>query len=231
MQDARHMALLRELASLHCLCEHCFQLTSDGHGKLKEFTENSALHWSRAFEWPWALINGEIEAGNRCLDVGGGHAVFQYVAARCCQPGEYLNVDSNSESHDAVHKMKQKLGLANIQELNGKLPDGWSHWGSTAVNKGESDSFDRVFCISVVEHCRNWREVLLDCARVLKPGGLLVVTMDVNSAGLANSKEFFIDRTDVRLLGGDIPEPPANALGTAMPDGAKLNCLCLKLQK
>jgi SAM-dependent methyltransferase len=44
-----------------------------------------------------------------------------------------------------------------------------------ALPFGEA-SFDLVTCSEVVEHLENYRELLREAARVLKPGGLLVVT-------------------------------------------------------
>lgn len=226
--DVRHMTQLRELASLHCLCSECFQLVQDKDGLLTELTQNSALHWSRAFEWPWALINGDIESGNRCLDVGGGHAVFQYVAARCCKPGAYVNVDGNVQSHDAAHRMREKLGLENLGLTSGRLPKDW--------NCGAED-FDRVFCISVIEHDPNWRSVLEEMIRVLNPGGLLLLTMDVNRKADAKSEEFFLGEIEAKELmykatgtPYDLPPRPPGTLGVKLNEN-ELNCLALKFRK
>lgn len=37
------------------------------------------------------------------------------------------------------------------------------------------DSFDYVYSINVLEHAQPWQKLVLDMARVLRPGGLLYV--------------------------------------------------------
>jgi predicted SAM-dependent methyltransferase len=43
------------------------------------------------------------------------------------------------------------------------------------------DFFDSIFCISVMEHMQsmNRTEAIMEMVRVLKPGGILIVTMDL----------------------------------------------------
>jgi 2-polyprenyl-3-methyl-5-hydroxy-6-metoxy-1,4-benzoquinol methylase len=48
--------------------------------------------------------------------------------------------------------------------------------GDAARLPVQSESFDRVVCSEVIEHVPAWREVVTEAARVLKRGGLLVVT-------------------------------------------------------
>ena len=48
--------------------------------------------------------------------------------------------------------------------------------GDAARLPVRSDSFDRVVCSEVVEHVPAWRDVVAEAARVLKRGGVLVVT-------------------------------------------------------
>jgi SAM-dependent methyltransferase len=45
------------------------------------------------------------------------------------------------------------------------------------------DGFDAVCCISVLEHTSNYGEILDEFARVLRPGGLLVLTFDLSLDG------------------------------------------------
>jgi SAM-dependent methyltransferase len=45
------------------------------------------------------------------------------------------------------------------------------------------DSFDAICCISVLEHTGNYGEILDEFARVLRGGGLLVLTFDLSLDG------------------------------------------------
>jgi SAM-dependent methyltransferase len=47
----------------------------------------------------------------------------------------------------------------------------------------DDKSFDAVCCISVLEHTGNYGEILDEFARVLRPGGLLVLTFDLSLDG------------------------------------------------
>jgi 2-polyprenyl-3-methyl-5-hydroxy-6-metoxy-1,4-benzoquinol methylase len=53
----------------------------------------------------------------------------------------------------------------------------------------EADTFDRVFCISVLEHMerKTAQDSLLEMVRVLKPGGMLVLSVDYHPAKRSNN--------------------------------------------
>jgi SAM-dependent methyltransferase len=61
------------------------------------------------------------------------------------------------------------------------------------------DSFEIIYCISVLEHACNFETVVAEFERVLKPTGLLIVTFDISLDGEADIP---IDRatTLLRLL-------------------------------
>jgi 2-polyprenyl-3-methyl-5-hydroxy-6-metoxy-1,4-benzoquinol methylase len=42
-----------------------------------------SLHWSRRFEYPWALLASEVEPGMRVADIGLGLSPLQFYLARC----------------------------------------------------------------------------------------------------------------------------------------------------
>lgn len=71
--------------------------------------------------------------------------------------------------------------------------------------------FDRVFCLSVMEHIpeSEWRECMAQMARVLSDRGRLVLTLDM-STPLANArryKKLFVEPS-LRLVGSvDYPVP------------------------
>ena len=44
-------------------------------------------------------------------------------------------------------------------------------------------SFDTIYCISVLGHCDHYTEILAGFARILKPGGRLMLTMDISPDG------------------------------------------------
>lgn len=221
-QNPQHMALVRELMSLHCLCPESNQLLMNVHtGEMEEKTKNSALHWSRVYEWPWAILNSDLKSHHHVLDAGGGHGVFQYILARCCEA--VVNLDLNLRSLEAVKNLSPSLNIGNLRTEVGDLKripfeDNW---------------FDRVFCISVCEHIPEWKRVIDELFRVLKPGGVLILTMDIVHT-LGTSKEFTIIGQELRQFlasyGAEVPQG-GEIMRNKMPDGSILSAICLKFQK
>jgi 2-polyprenyl-3-methyl-5-hydroxy-6-metoxy-1,4-benzoquinol methylase len=67
---------------------------------------------------------------------------------------------------------------ATMGETKVKFEEGWLQ----KLPFGD-DSFDAVCCISVLEHTSNYTEILEEFSRVLRPGGLLVLTFDLSLDG------------------------------------------------
>ena len=131
---------------------------------------------TRRFEYPWAFEALRVEPGLRVLEIGGGLSGLQFVLDRAgC---EVVNVDPGDELFNAswpptaatMARLNKLLGT-NVTMLNCFLHEA----------KFPDDSFDRVVSISVFEHIPEeiLRGILSEVRRVLKPGGLLVITMDL----------------------------------------------------
>lgn len=128
------------------------------------------LAWSRRWEYPWAILEGQVAPGMAVLDAGAGHTTFGLYLAHALK-AKYSAADPDARSREGFVAHARRLGV----DVDYRLE-------SLDRTTFEDGSFDRVFCISVIEHLppevarsafREWR-------RLLKPGGLLVVTMDVN---------------------------------------------------
>jgi SAM-dependent methyltransferase len=75
----------------------------------------------------------------------------------------------------------------------------------------DDDTFDALYCISVLEHTANRKEIAREFNRVLKPGGLAVITWDISLDGtkdipvddgirLHNELDDLMDLVDAPLL-------------------------------
>lgn len=135
--NPEHVELLCEFASYHCLCPFSFRILQHPvTGELFEETKNSALHWSRCFEWPWAILNAELQSHHWTLDAGGSHAVFQYGLAKRVK--EVINFDLSEDHHLAIRHMQDYRGLGkNITLATGDIK---------ALPYGDG-FFDRTFCL------------------------------------------------------------------------------------
>jgi len=223
VNDPKHLYLVSELAGYHCWCVASFRLFFDEHtGEIKEQTPNSALHWSRVYEWPWVILNGELSKSISVLDVGAGHAVLQYAVA--ARSGWVYSLDPNEDSQRAVSAMVARLRIQNLTLVHGSV-------GTVDKIYGTDNLFDRVVCVSVLEHTPDWEQEIHRLALLTRPGGLIMLTMDVNENPPTRG-EFGITEKDVRRFFEDENIPPKDhGFRHLMPDGSVLSCLCLKLRK
>lgn len=167
------------------------------------------IHWSRDWEYPWAVLSSAPRPGDKVLDCGcGGSPLLPFLAGKGCDaygadPG--LGVRSSLPRHwislfkDKVWEVRSKKSspLGALKSFLGEaIPpnDLWRYMkdpnrmgfkiqffpDSLDKMRFADNTFDKVYCISVIEHLpeevafRGIREM----ARVLKPGGQLVMTVD-----------------------------------------------------
>jgi len=127
-------------------------------------------HWSRNWEYPWAIIASAFKNNSyKTLDVGGGGSPFAIYLTECgyysivCDPSlnEGLNAVFNNDK--GIYRNIKSFIFHLILRLTGikKL------WGKPSKGKNDSavyypysaedvqfpdNYFDRVFCLSTMEH-------------------------------------------------------------------------------
>ena len=129
---------------------------------------------SRLWEYPFAILAADLQPGMACADVGCGRTPFTVYLAR--QPG--VQVTGFDPDMFTDGKRHATFGVS---------ADFVRRTGLTVRNCGMADldapdnHFDRLFCLSVIEHvdAGTARRGMREMARVLKPGGRLIVTLDV----------------------------------------------------
>ena len=113
-----------------------------------------------------------LRTGERLLDMGagGGRHAFE-----CLRRGAHVT----ALDLDAAD-LKDALALMGAMAAEGEVPDGV---GAGAVNGSALDlpfqdgAFDRIIAAEVLEHIGDDRRALSELARVLRPGGVLAVTV------------------------------------------------------
>ena len=101
-------------------------------------------------------------SGLRCLDVGCGGGILSEAIARL--GGEVMGIDMVEKNIAIADHHAQASGL-NI------------HYEATTAEDllARDVSFDVVFNLEVVEHVAHAEEFLQSCARLVRPGGIMVV--------------------------------------------------------
>lgn len=161
---------------------------------------SNQLWMSRAWEYPWALMNSHISPDTKILDVGSGHSLFPLYLAR--KSGNVDSMDSD------VQQMKVLCpALADILGLK------VNYFVGDAVNPPvEDDTYDYVYCISVIEHLEEEvesgipinrhankldRKAIREFLRIVKPGGRLILTLDYANPQVSQRSFDFDYTTDL----------------------------------
>lgn len=133
--------------------------------------EAGVQHWSRTFEYPFVLANSRLTPNLVVLDAAGGNGILQ---AYLCQDGrKVVNIDSSPVD---LEEAKRRY-----QEVRGFISNVRLEEGDLKFIKYPDESFDRIACVSVLEHDMQPKQILRELWRVLKRGGRLVCTFDVAS--------------------------------------------------
>lgn len=148
-----------------------------GYYKTK-WGDNPVRHWSRQWEYPFIFqrVNAFLDAKSgealSLFDAGSG---LTFISHYFCGLHENLKVECGDSDQQTC---------ADAQGLN---PPGSerARYSVQDIKKTTfaDEQFDLVYCISVLEHCGNPTEIIHEFARVLKPGGRLVLTIDISFDG------------------------------------------------
>ena len=150
------------------------------------------------------LLEPCISPGRRILDLGAGAGYMtQKMSAilreQGLRPAEHLlAMDLFGDSYRCAEVPFRQA------DLNQALPL-------------DSDSFDAIYSIEVIEHLRRPYDFLAECHRVLKPGGLLVFSTPNTLHALSRIKQFFTGFSDLYLPPSIKPENGGRLCGHIMP--------------
>ena len=144
---------------------------SGGHYAQKQILSRDKLvAWSHARRFATALTIAREFAGKRILDFGSGDGTFLALAMMADSPpaaaiGAEL-LDDVVEDCRARYRAEPRMRFVQVASL-----DGPEH----------AKRYDAVFCMEVLEHVFDWEPELARMARLLTPGGTLVVSVPVET--------------------------------------------------
>ncbi len=147
---------------------------------LKEYARKwvkDPLHqWSRLWEYPFVFsrIRAHLERHKQpsVLDAGSGVTFFPYYI-KSKYPLVNMSCGDCDESHSETFlRLNRRIGL----EIDFQCFD-------LKKIPFNDHRFDVVYCISVLEHTNEFRNIIEQFYRVIKNGGKLILTFDVSLDG------------------------------------------------
>lgn len=122
----------------------------------------SYLHPGKRWEYPWALERAELPPGARVLDAGAGDSILPVYLAKRGHRVTVVDV-----RFDGSLGRRHEVPVRYVR-------------GDIASIPVAEESFDAVFCISVIEHLPPGATAaaLAEMRRVLRPGAPLLLTTD-----------------------------------------------------
>ena len=136
--------------------------------------------WSRRWEYPFAVqrvINYAERRGSgsplKVLDAGSGVTYFPYFLCEDLPQASVVCCDYNPSYRQMFEDINAARGNPPVTFIDAALQD----------LPLDEDTLDVICCISVLEHTDNYEEILREFVRVLRPGGVLVLTFDLSLDG------------------------------------------------
>ncbi|MEY8001761.1 methyltransferase domain-containing protein [Clostridium sp. Mt-5] len=142
--------------------------------------------WSRCYEYAWA--SNFLEKNDTCLDAACGvpHP-FKFYLASICKNVYACDIDTDIlDKNKILSRVSQYFDEEDVKKAE-KYINKINLSNSSLTNLPyEDNKFDKVYCISVLEHLSNddKEESINEFYRVLKKDGLLVLTIDYPTAAL-----------------------------------------------
>lgn len=139
------------------------------------------LHtWSRVWEYPYVYhhlrknsVIASPSSSPKVVDLGSGVTFFPFAAANLGYEVICLDIDAvcGPDIERALSVVPQQHGKVSFRLIaDDKLP----------VKSGEVDV---VYCVSVLEHIHDFENTIEEVVRILKVGGLFILTIDLDSSG------------------------------------------------
>ena len=133
---------------------------------------------TRCWEYPWILENGVFEEGIQCLDAGCGQSpLLGHLHELGCETHGLDYLQGERDDYPETYGIPEEW----VKRWAGKVQ---YHQGDMFAAPFPDNIFDRITCVSVLEHILNPQKphahypCLQELRRILKPGGLLIVTVD-----------------------------------------------------
>jgi SAM-dependent methyltransferase len=175
-----------------------------------------AFYAARLWEYPYAILAAELIPGLKVADIGCGMTAFTIYLkehAGCDVTGvdpDVFEAGLRYKGHGVSEEFIKRTG---IKFLRGDMTD----------VPLESESQDRAFSISVMEHVAPdvRRRGMQEIARILKPGGRAIITVDMSMWFEMNRPLELVWESGLNLYGTVDLRWPTRRFGMFSDDPAK----------
>src|ERR1051326_4225198 len=215
-RDPRRQQMVDEMHAMMGVAPHSFgQHCRMGHGRNRRAEIEAGKH----MEYPWAIVHGDFKPGMSVLDAGCGRGILQYYLARKGYRVSGCDIDGfRSRKLLRLQRVAHSLHLAPEPDLTSRLRRNGRFFGVGVDYHIEpmqrltwSDAtFDRVCSISVLEHIQpqsEQKKAVEELSRVLKPGGLMILTLDYSEKPGSSKPDAFSPADVERLIAWSALKP------------------------
>ncbi|MCK5474293.1 MAG: class I SAM-dependent methyltransferase [Candidatus Aenigmarchaeota archaeon] len=185
----KDIEVTENLKSFSIMKEYSKKYLLNNKNNLKKYRwiRDSFNQWSRIYEYPFCLetIKQNIPANSKILDAGCGITFFpfflnQNYTITCIDQDDYSDIFTNINKKQKTNVTFKKSTLQDIPLQN--------------------NTFDAIYCISVLEHTEDYHTILKEFHRLLKPQGIIIITFDI----ALDNNDLGIPEKTARILLKDI---------------------------
>jgi 2-polyprenyl-3-methyl-5-hydroxy-6-metoxy-1,4-benzoquinol methylase len=148
-----------------------------GYGR--HWGEDPMHLWSRRWEYPFAAqaVLRHAERTGRtdltCCDAGSGVTFLPFLLCEQLPETRFACVDTNA-TYDKM------FNAVNLETPHDHV---WFRQAALQDLPFDEEELDALLCVSVLEHTGQYATILKEIARVLRPGGRLILTFDLSLDG------------------------------------------------
>jgi SAM-dependent methyltransferase len=157
-------------------------LAHEGQFRSPEYLwpRDSLHNWSRIWEYPYVYYHlrsfkASWKSPNLplAIDFGSGVTFLSFAIAR-------LGYEVICCDHDPICTRDMDRAIASVEHGPGKMASTLTRGTRLPLPDARADV---IVCVSVLEHIKRFEDVVAEFARVLKPGGMLLLTIDLDLGG------------------------------------------------
>jgi len=123
---------------------------------------------------------GDNFQGQTCLDIGSDNGVISFLLRQ--RGGEWSSADLIPETVDSIKQLVKE----NVFQIDGEH------------TPFKDRQFDKVIIVDFLEHVVTDREFIIELARILKPGGSLIINVPNPKEGLLRKLRYLLGQTDAK---------------------------------